>query len=93
MKYRTGTIYSEITNKGRSTVARRVRGTNKQIYTSRWVGEIVVNYKRYRFRSTNFDNVRHWVDMMVEKYPVYFTGFEKNKKDKHVHNGNDERNY
>lgn len=37
MKYRTGTIYSEITNKGRSTVARGVRGTNKQIYTSRWV--------------------------------------------------------
>lgn len=75
--YRTGTIYSEITNKGRSTVARGVRGTNKQIYTSRWVGEIVVNYKRYRFRSTNFDNVRHWVDMMVEKYPTYLTGFDK----------------
>lgn len=67
---RTGTIYSEITNAGASTLGRRFRGTNRNIYKSRWVGEINIDRKRYRFRSTSYENVRWWVEMMVQKYPI-----------------------
>lgn len=42
--------------------------------THRWVGEITVGYKRFRFRSTNLRNVEAWVRMMVEKYPAAETG-------------------
>ena len=38
---------------------------------SRWVAEIMVNRKRYRFRSTNYDNVRWWLNTMIEKYSDY----------------------
>ncbi len=65
---RKGCIYSEITNTGRSTIGHFVRGTNKRIMKSRWVGEMVVNGKRYRFRSTNRDNVIWWINMMREKH-------------------------
>lgn len=68
---RTGCIYSEITNHGRSTIARGIRGCNTVIYTSRWVGEICVNYKRYRFRSTNYDNVRWWLSQMCARFSDY----------------------
>lgn len=68
---RTGCIYSEITNKGRSTIARGVRGCNTVIYTSRWVGEICVNYKCYRFRSTNRDNVEWWLSQMCARFSDY----------------------
>ena len=64
---RKGCIYSEITNAGSSTLGRGVRGTNKRIMKSRWVAEIMVNRKRYRFRSTNYDNVRWWLNTMIEK--------------------------
>lgn len=80
MRYRTGTIYSEITNKGRSTAKAAPRGVGGVIYCSRWVGEIMVNGRRYRFRSSNYDNVRHWVDMMVQKYPTYETFPEKESR-------------
>lgn len=65
---RKGCIYSEITNAGRSTLGHFVRGTNKRIMKSRWVGEMRVNGKRYRFRSTNRDNVEWWLKMMREKH-------------------------
>lgn len=68
---RKGCIYSEITNAGSSTLGRGVRGTNKRIMKSRWVAEIMVNRKRYRFRSTNYDNVRWWLNTMIEKYSDY----------------------
>ena len=68
MMKRKGCIYSEITNAGSSTLGRGVRGTNKRIMKSRWVGEIMVHRKRYRFRSTNYDNVRWWLNTMIEKY-------------------------
>lgn len=62
---RTGTIYSEFTNKGRSSV-RYKRGC-KPIYCFRWVGEISIRGKRYRFRSTNRYNVEMWVEDMIRK--------------------------
>lgn len=65
---RKGCIYSEITNAGHSTLGHFVRGTNKRIMKSRWVGEMRVNGKRYRFRSTNRDNVEWWLKMMREKH-------------------------
>ena len=37
----------------------------------RYVGSIQVNGKRYRCRSTNYRNVRAWLDDMLEKYPTY----------------------
>ena len=62
---RTGCIYSEFTNKGRRSM-RFARGSNKPVYSSRWVGEIVINRKRYRFRSTNYKNVEAWVQRMAK---------------------------
>lgn len=62
---RTGTIYSEFTNKGRSSV--QYRKGCKPIYCFRWVGEIVIHGRRYRFRSTNRANVEAWVEDMVNK--------------------------
>ena len=29
------------------------------------------NRKRYRFRSTSYDNVRWWLNTMIEKYSDY----------------------
>lgn len=34
----------------------------------RYVGEITVRGKRFRFRSTNLNNVRLWVASMVKRY-------------------------
>jgi hypothetical protein len=65
---RKGCIYSEITNAGSSTLGRFVRGTNKRVMKSRWVGEISVRGKRFRFRSTNRDNVIWWLNMMSNKH-------------------------
>ncbi|MDE7440913.1 MAG: hypothetical protein K2M69_01950 [Muribaculaceae bacterium] len=62
---RTGTIYSEMTNKGRSSV-RYKRGC-EPIYCFRWVGEITINGKRYRCRSANRANVEAWLDSMLQK--------------------------
>ena len=40
-------------------------------WRTRYVGEITVCRKRYRCRSTNYANVRAWMDDMLEKYPTY----------------------
>lgn len=63
---RHGTIYSEMTNKGRCST-KYVKGA-PPVYCFRWVAEITVYGKRYRFRSTNYDNVRAGLNDMVEKY-------------------------
>lgn len=69
---RTGTIYQEIQRnvkgreqKGRGSAGHRVRGVGfvKQ-QRIRWVGEITANYKRYRFRSTDYQSVVSWLSMM-----------------------------
>lgn len=60
-----GSLYSEMTNKGRSSV-RYVRGA-KPVYCFRWVAEIQINGKRHRMRSTNYDNCRRWLEDMIEK--------------------------
>ena len=69
---RTGTIYQEIQRnvKGREqrgcgSAGRVVRGVGfvKQ-QRIRWVGEITANYKRYRFRSTDYQSVVSWLAMM-----------------------------
>lgn len=69
---RTGTIYQEIQRnvkgreqKGRGSAGHRVRGVGfvKQ-QRIRWVGEITASYKRYRFRSTDYQSVVSWLDMM-----------------------------
>ena len=64
--YRTGCIYSEMTNKGRCST-RYVRGA-KPVRCFRWVAEIQVSGKRRRFRSTSYANARFWLDCMVERY-------------------------
>ena len=63
---RKGCIYSEFTNKGRRSM-RLARGC-KPVFCFRWVGEITVHGKRHRFRLTNYDNVRFWLDCMVRRY-------------------------
>ena len=69
---RTGTIYQEIQRnvKGREqrgcgSAGHVVRGVGfvKQ-QRIRWVGEITANYKRYRFRSTDYQSVVSWLSMM-----------------------------
>lgn len=62
---RTGCIYSEFTNKGRSSV-RYVRGSTP-VHCFRWVGEICIGGKRHRFRSTNLGNVRFRIDTMIAR--------------------------
>lgn len=69
---RTGCIYSEMTTDG----YRKGRGCGEltnygygRVYSKfRWVAEIVYHRKRYRFRSTNYNNVRAWLDDMVERF-------------------------
>lgn len=69
---RTGTIYQEIQRnvkgreqKGCGSAGHYVRGVGfvKQ-QRIRWVGEITANYKRYRFRSTDYQSVVSWLSMM-----------------------------
>lgn len=62
---RRGSIYSEMTNKGRYST-KYVRGA-KPIRCFRWVAEIIINRKRHRMRSTNYNNCRRWLDDMIEK--------------------------
>lgn len=58
MMERTGCIYSEWQNNCGRGVARAGR--------LRWVGEIHIRGKRYRFRSTNYANVAGWLQKMVD---------------------------
>lgn len=69
---RSGTIYLEQQRnvgrgRGRGCSVNYVRGVGR-VVRSRWVAEIMVKYKRYRFRSTSYDNCRWWLQMMCEKY-------------------------
>lgn len=69
---RTGTIYLEQQRnvgrgRGRGCAVSYLRGVG-QVIRGRWVAEISVKNKRYRFRSTNYDNCRWWIQMMCEKY-------------------------
>ena len=34
----------------------------------RWVAEISYHGHRYRFRSTNYNNARRWLDDMINKF-------------------------
>ena len=63
---RTGTLYSEMTNKGRSSV-RYVRGA-RPVYCFNWVGEIMVNGKRYRKRSPSKNDVVFWLENMRARF-------------------------
>ncbi len=71
---RAGCLYQEIQRnlgKGRSSELsgnRCVRGVGF-VRTSRyrWVAEIEYYGKRFRFRTTNFDNARRWLEMMSER--------------------------
>lgn len=79
-RIRHGSIYSEMTNKGRCST-KYVRGC-KPIYCFRWVAEISVNGKRYRKRSTSRNNVEFWLETMVNRYagePI-ITGAAAHKK-------------
>ena len=74
-KPRTGCIYEEETCDGRhrreSSMAavRYMKGVGRVVGTKRrWVGVITVNYKRYRFRSTNRANVEAFIQDMLMKY-------------------------
>jgi hypothetical protein len=62
---RRGTMTLEFTNKGRSSV-RYFRGA-KPVYTYRWCAQIMINRKRHRMRSTNYNNCRAWLDDMIAK--------------------------
>lgn len=72
---RTGCIYSELYNDGRhrpgsglSSVTYR-RGIGEIIGKKfRWVGEVTVNGKRHRFRSTNRSNVEFFVRSIIARY-------------------------
>ncbi len=71
---RTGCLYTEIQrNKGRGSgelhSGRLVSGVG-YVETSRirWVAVIYYHGTRYRFRSTNYGNVRRWLEAMVEKF-------------------------
>ena len=67
MKKRSGCIYSEETNPGlHSPIVAKGVGLIPRKF--RWVGEITIHGRRYRFRSTNYNNVQFWVDMMVQRY-------------------------
>lgn len=65
MRQRKGCIYSEFTNKGRRSV-RYFKGC-APVYCFRWVGEICIRRKRYRFRSTSRHNVEMWLADMINK--------------------------
>lgn len=71
---RTGYLYTEIQrNTGRGSgelhSGRLVSGVG-YVETSRirWVAVIYYHGTRYRFRSTNYGNVRRWLEAMVGKF-------------------------
>lgn len=75
--FHTGTIYSELHNRGRrknndsglSVSQKLVKGVGMVAqYKYRWVAEITVNRVRYRKRSAHFHVVRNWLDEMVARY-------------------------
>lgn len=71
MRERTGCIYSEMTNKGRSSV-RYVRGA-APVYCFRLVAEVMIHGKRHRFRSTNRANCEAWLrDQIAKAGPITY---------------------
>lgn len=68
MRERTGCIYREMVNPGRQY--RRGVGLCKN-WKARYVGEIMINHKRHRFRSTNYNNVCLWLERMLAQYKYY----------------------
>lgn len=73
---RKGCIYEEEqrnykgrVSRGCGTQGRLVKGVGWVSQTRRrWVAEIVYHGKRFRFRSTDFENVRSWLRAMSDRY-------------------------
>lgn len=73
---RRGCIYEEEqrnykgrAQSGRGTQGRIVKGVGWVSQTRRrWVAEISYHGKRFRFRSTDFNNVRSWLNAMSDRY-------------------------
>ena len=73
---RKGCIYEEEqrnykgrVQSGRGTQGRLVKGVGWVSHTRRrWVAEISYHGKRFRFRSTDFNNVRSWLNAMSDRY-------------------------
>ena len=75
---RSGCIYKELHNHGRRSSGRsdgnacsyhRVKGVGMvRVSGYRWVGEMTVNRKRYRCRSTDRSRVEAWLSDMREKF-------------------------
>lgn len=75
---RSGCIYKELHNHGRRSNGssdgnacslRRVNGVGMvKVSGYRWVGEMMVNRKRYRCRSADKSKVEAWLNDMREKY-------------------------
>ena len=54
---------------GRGTQGRLMKGVGwVRQKRRRWVAEISYHGKRFRFRSTDFDNVRSWLNAMSDRY-------------------------
>lgn len=54
---------------GRGTQGRLMKGVGWVSQTRRrWVAEISYHGKRFRFRSTDFNNVRSWLNAMSDRY-------------------------
>ena len=61
--------YNGRAQSGRGTQGRLVKGVGWVSQTRRrWVAEISYHGKRFRFRSTDFDNVRSWLNSMSDRY-------------------------
>lgn len=71
---RTGTIYVEVQRnlgKSRNSSGNFGRSFVKGVglvQRRRYVAEIMVMGKRYRFRSTNYYNCKWWLSQMVNRY-------------------------
>ncbi|MDD6992419.1 MAG: hypothetical protein PUI65_00225 [Prevotella sp.] len=73
---RRGCIYEEEQSNykgraqsGRGTQGRLVKGVGLVSQTRRrWVAEISYHGKRFSFRSTDFNNVRSWLNAMSDRY-------------------------
>ena len=73
---RRGCIYEEEqrnykgrAQSGRGTQGRLMKGVGWVSQARRrWVAEISYHGKRFRFRSTDFNNVRSWLNAMSDRY-------------------------
>ena len=73
---RRGCIYEEEQRnyKGRAQSGRGTQGRLMKCVgwvsqtRRRWVAEISYHGKRFRFRSTDFNNVRSWLNAMSDRY-------------------------